>query len=289
MPTRRALLRDGAGAAVLAALAGCQSSLPTSRDTTTTTTQPESSGAGQHRLSAEPVAPGDVADGATVGVASPALHELVADAAERDGRVDLQTAGSADGDETLALGGFDYVEFGDQTYEPTASFARFSEETSYRYEVVAVDDSEVDEDGEVLAYADLTDEQQTLADEILDGGYGVGHHEEKPAAVEVFDTVDYLRADGDVYRIRVTHGDYAAHHMLTLDPADPSEDAQVVTVLDEPPAADWSDVLQEGLGPGSVGIEDLPSAEALVAYLRRVDYVVTATTVADATVNETVQ
>lgn len=286
MPTRRALLRTG-GAAALAALAGCQSVAAPFRDTTT---MPESSGAGEFRLDADPVDPGDVPDGATVGVASPDLHELVADAASADGRVDLHTSGLADGDEPLALGEFEYVEFDGETYEPTASFAGFAEEASYQYEALTADESEVDEDDEVVAYADLSADERAVADDLLDGGtYFVGYHEEKPAAVEPFDRANYLRADGDLYRIRVTVGDHAGHHMLRLDPAAPGDDAQVVTVPDDLPVADWSSVLKEGRGPGSVGVEDVPSDEALVEYLRRVDYVVATTRVLDVSVTETVQ
>ncbi|MDH5018645.1 hypothetical protein [Halobacterium rubrum] len=287
MPTRRALLRDGAGAASLAVLAGCQSALPSSRNTTT---QPESSGAGEPRLDAEPVTPSSIPDGATVGVTSPPLHELVANAAEADGRVDLQTTGSADGDESLTLGGFDYVEFEDQTYESTASFAGFGEESTAKFSLLAVDGDEVGADADVTTYESLSDREQAVADEMLaDGSLSVGRHERRPEEVGAIVGSEFFRADGQTYRIQITVGDPPAHHMLELDTANPGDDAQVVTVLDERPAADWSDVLQEGLGPGSVGVEDLPSSAALVDYLDGIDYVVTATTVADATVNETVQ
>jgi len=285
MPSRRALLRAG-GAAALAALAGCQSvAAPFSE-----TTDPTSAGAGQLRLDAEPVAPADVEDGATVGVASPDLYELVEDAAGSDGRVDLERYGTGVPDVPLALGEFAALKFAGETYEPTASVVGFAEEASYQYEALDADESEVDEDDEVVAYGDLTADQRAIADEILDGGtYFVGYHEEKPAAVEPFDGGDYLRANSEMYRIREVVGDRAAHHMLELDSANPGDDAQVVTVLDERPAADWSAVLQEGVGPGSVGIDDVPEDDALVEYLRRVDYVATATSVLDVSVTQTVQ
>jgi len=285
MPSRRALLRAG-GAASLAALAGCQSVASRFRHTS----QPESSGAGEYRLDADPVAPADVPDGATVGVVSPALHELVADAAGADGRVDLQTTGRPDGDESLALGAFEYVRFGGETYEPTASFAGFAEEASYQYEAIAVDESEVDEDDEVVAYGDLTADQRAIADEILDGGtYFVGYHEEKPAAVDPFDGGDYLRADSEMYRIREVVGDRAAHHMLTLDAADPGDDDQIVTVPDREPQVGWGEILSDALEPGTVGVEGRTNGDALVEYLKRVDYVATATSILEVSVTETVQ
>ncbi|SEW14371.1 hypothetical protein [Halobacterium jilantaiense] len=285
MPSRRALLRTG-GAAALAALAGCQSVSAPRRDAT----QPESSGAGEYRLDADAIAPARVADSATVGVASPDLHELVADAAERDGRVDLRSDGSADRDETLALGAFEYLRFDGSTYEPTASFAGFAEEASYRYEAVAVNDSEVDDGGDVAAYGDLTAAQQRVADELLGtGSYTVGHHEEKPEAVRVFDRTAFLRADGETYRVQAAIGDHGPHYMLTLDPADPSEGDQVVTVPGDPPEADWTDVLVAGLDTGGGGVEKSSNDEAFGEYLGRVDYVATATRVLDVSVTETVQ
>lgn len=287
MPTRRALLRDGAGAAVLAALAGCQSALPSSRNTTT---QPESSGASEDRLDADPVDPDAVADGATVGVASPDLHDLVADAAERDGRVDLRSDGSADRDETLALGEFEYVRFAGETYESTASFAGFGEESTAEFSLLAVDSDEVSTDAGVTTYESLSDREQAVADDLLaNGSISVGRHERRPEGVGAVVGSEYFRAGGQTYRTQITVGDPPAHHMLALDAADPGDDAQVVTVPGDPPAADWRGVLRDGSGPGSVGIQDVAADEALVEYLQRTDYVVTATSVLDVSVTETVQ
>jgi hypothetical protein len=77
--------------------------------------------------------------------------------------------------------------------------------------------------------------------------------------------------------------------MLTLDAADPGEDAQVVTVPDQPPEIGWSELLLDALEPGTVGVEDRTDGESLVEYLQGVDYVATATSVLDVAATGTVQ
>lgn len=285
MPTRRALLRAG-GAAALAALAGCQTVADRFRDTTT---MPESSGAGEYRLDADTVAADDVPDGATVGVASPDLHELVADAASTDGGVDLEPHESGAPDVTLAFGRFEYVEFTGETYEPAASVA--SDESVQEFELAWVDDDKVGDDADVASAESLSDAERAAADQMLeDGPITVGRHEAGvPEGVGGVVARDYVRVDGDTYEPRVTIGDPPPHHMLALNAADPGDDAQVVAVTDEPPAADWSGVLGESVGSGTVGMDDVPSDEALVEYLRRVDFVVATTSVLDVSVTETVQ
>lgn len=272
MPSRRALLRAG-GAAALAALAGCLTAAPSARDTT----DPTSAGASEARLDAERIAPDEVPDGATVGLATADLHELVATAATADGRVDLRGHGNADREEALALGAFEYVRFDGETYESTASFAGFGEESTAEFTLLAVDDEAVGDDADVTTYESLSEREQAVADDLLaNGSISVGRHERRPEGIGAIVGSEYLRADGQVYRTQITVGDPPPHHMLALNPADPGEDAQVVTVFEQPPTADWSEVLQDVGGPGGAGVEDLPRSEALVEYLRRVDYVATA-------------
>ena len=284
MPSRRALLRAG-GAVALAALAGCQSVADRFRHTS----QPESSGAGEDRLDADRIAPTRVPDGSTVGLATTALHELVATAATADGRVDLRGHENADREETLALGAFEYVRFDGETYESTASFAGFGEESTAEFSLLAVDDDEVD-DADVTTYESLSDREQAVADDLLaNGSLSVGRHERRPEGVGAVVGSEYFRADGQTYRTQVTVGDPPAHHMLTLDAADPDEDAQVVTVPDREPQVGWGELLSDALEPGTVGVEDRTNGESLVEYLQRVDYVATATSVLDVSVTETVQ
>ena len=292
MPSRRALLRTG-GAAALAALAGCQS-VPTSfRETTQPfreTTRPESSAAGDYRLDADLAVPRDVADGEVVGVASPGLYDLVADAADRDGRVDLDRGGSADRDEALALGAFEYLAFAGETYEPTASFAGFGEESTTEFSLAVVAEDEVDGNVTVTPYESLDDREQAVVDRMVNESITVGRYEEgRPDGVGGVVSHDYVRVGNDTYQPRITVADPPPHHMLALDPANLDGDATVATVLDERPAADWSAVLQAGLGSGSAGIDDVPSNEALVAYIGRVDYVTTAARIFDVSVTEVVQ
>lgn len=280
MASRRRFVR-AAGAAAVAAVAGCASG--SDGDATDTTHSDNSSGDdtgdGGLRLAGEAIVPADVPDGATVGVSEPDLHRLVVDAAQTDGRVDLDRGGSGPGrNATLALGAFEYVAFEGETYAPSASFAEFAAETAYRYELVSVDDADAPERGDdVLQYGDLSEGERTFADQLLASGtHTVGPHEQRPPGAEPFQSQSYLRTDDATYRIRVSVGDHAAHHMLSLDPADPGNDAQVVTVTDRVPEPAWSGVFAALLGAGSVSIEDVAGADALVDYLDGVDYVTTA-------------
>lgn len=288
MVSRRTVLASGS-AAVLAALAGCASGdddatpEPTDEptDASGTNSPPdtaETESAKYYSLDADPVDPGDVSDGAVLGVASPDLHQLVVDAASADSRVDLTRTGDTP-DGTLALGAFEYLRFRTETYEATASFAGFAEEAAYSYELESVEADQVD--GDVLRYADLNDSERAIADQLLSGDYSVGHHEEKPESLAPFDEHGYLRAENETYRILQTVGDHAAHHMLTLEPADPGEDSQVVTVADRVPASGWVDELRTAVQLGDTGLGGVSDRDALEGYLDDVDYVVTAVGVAE--------
>jgi len=289
MVSRRRYLRAG-GAAALAALAGC-AGLGGGDDETGSGGPSGSTGSGDGggdgddgdggglRLTGEAVAPADVPDGATVAVSEPDLHRLVADAASTDGRVDLGRGGSGPGgDATLALGAFEYVRFDGEAYAASASFAPAAAETVYQYELEAVDGAAAPESGEgVLAYGDLGEGERAFADRLLAGGtHTVGRHEQRPPGAEPFRPQRYLRTADATYRIRVTVGDVPAHHMLSLAPAEPGADGQVVTVVDRAPEPAWSGVFAAVLGAGSVGVGDVADADALVAYLDGVDYVATA-------------
>ncbi|WP_232703410.1 hypothetical protein [Halobacterium wangiae] len=288
MVSRRNALRTGS-AVLLAVVAGCASGGGSTGDTTQEpdTTTEETTTAGPKttvdlQLDATQVAPSEVPDGATVAVAAPDLSQLVVDAAESDGRVDLTRPGDTDPEETLVLGQFDYVEFRDETYDATASFADFAEEASYQYSLVEATDSEAD--GDVLDYTDLTESERAVADEMLDNGsFAVGHHEERPAAVETFEGHSYLRADGTTHRVRKVVGDYAAHHMLRLDPANPDGDARVVTVVDREPEKGWTDELRAAVAMGRTGLSGVSNPEALLDYLDDVGYVATVDAVAEVT------
>ncbi|MFC3477796.1 hypothetical protein [Halobacterium litoreum] len=283
MASRRRFLRAG-GVALAAAIAGCSGggegpeTVETSTDepTTdeTTSTRPT------RRLDATPVDGADVPDGATVAVAEPDLHQLVADAASAEGRADLARTGDGPGsDATLALGTFDYVRFRGETYDPSTSFAGFAQEAGYQYDLVEANESEVE--GEPLRYADLTESERDIADAMLNDSYSVGHHEEKPAAAETFEPQDHLRVENATYRVRVTVGDHAAHHMLTLDAVSVGEGARVVTVLDRAPESEWTDELRAAVETGNTGLDGVEDADALADYLDGADYVVTATGVAE--------
>ncbi|GAA0264447.1 hypothetical protein [Halobacterium noricense] len=230
MVSRRDALRAG-GAALLAVVAGCASGADASPETTEPTsvgTTADSTSLGERVLAGEAVPASNVPDGSPVAVASPALHELVADAASADGRVDLLASREVE-PETLALGQFEYLEFRGETYEPTATFTGFAGEATYDYSLVSANDNAGD--GEVLDYESLNDSERAIADEMLENGsYDVGPHEERRDAARTFEPQSHLRVDGETYRIRVAVGDYGRHHMLRLDTADPDEDAQVVTV-----------------------------------------------------------
>lgn len=294
MPSRRRVL-SAVGGGALAALAGCQSGgsnggPATSTDETTddsadqTESTPTSEPTAQ--LDSTPTAAGEVPDGSTVAVAAPDLHQLVADAANADGRVDLARPGAADRDAALALGGFDYLRFRGETYAASSSFAGSYSEASYQYDLASVNESEVE--GEPIRYADLNESERGIADAMLNGSYSVGHHEAKPPAADTFDARRYLRAGNSTYRVRVTVGDYAAHHMLTLDAADPGPDAQVVTVADRVPASGWVDELRAAVQAGGTGLGGVADPDAIVDYLDGAGYVVAAYGVAEAQILWTV-
>jgi hypothetical protein len=305
MVTRRNLLRVG-GTALLAAAAGCSSSAsdddattrePTSNATATqetesptadTTAEPsdETSTEAGPRLDLTAVDASEVPDRATVGVAAPDLLQLVADAASSEGRVDFERPVQAQTGSDLALGQFDSVAFRGETYEASASFAEFAEEAGYQYSLEAVDDGEVD--GDSIEYASLNESEQAIADAMLENGsYDVGHHEQRPAAAETFEAQAYLRTETATYRIQQVVGDHAAHHMLTLDAASPSEGAQVVTVADRTPDPEWRAVFEVAFGSGTTAI-DVADPGSLVEYVTGVDYLVTVDTVAEIVV-DTVQ
>lgn len=306
MVSRRNLLRAG-GAALLAAVAGCSSGASddeatTRRPTDTATAGPQTDTATADttgkpsdentteagpRLDLTAVAASEVPDGATVGVAAPDLFRLVVDAASADGRVDFGRSVQAQTGSELALGQFDVLEFRGETYEASSSFADFAEEAGYQYSLVEVDDSEVD--GDVVEYGSLSDSERAIADAMLENGsYEVGHHEQLPAAAATFEAQSYLRTENATYRIQQVVGDHAAHHMLDLDAASPSEGAQVVTVADRTPGEDWRSVFEVAFGTGTTAI-DVADPSALVEYVEAVDYLVTVDTVAEIAVVDTVQ
>jgi hypothetical protein len=297
MVSRRNALRAG-GAALLAAVAGCSSGGSTDEPTTEqptdatpvgTTSEPtdENTTTPGPRLDLTAVAASEVPAGATVGVAAPDLHQLVADAAGVEARVDFERSVQAQTGSELALGQFAFVEFRGETYEASSSFADFAEEAGYQYSLASVDDGEVD--GDVVAYASLNDSERALADAMLENGsYEVGHHEQRPAAAKPFEAHEYLRTENATARIQQVVGDHAAHHMLDLDAANPPDDAQVVTVADRTPGADWRSVFEVAFGPGTTAI-DVADPSALVEYVEAVDVLVTVDTVAETAVVETEQ
>lgn len=276
MVSRRTALRTGS-TALVAALAGCagsDGSGTSSRtpagggsdagDSASTRTTP-----GEPTLTAETVAASAVPPGATVAVVNDALYELVAAAANADGRVDLLAGGPARDDDPLALGAFDYLRFRGETYRPVASYASFAQEASLQYSVEPADATE----GEVASYANLSDAEREVADLLLAGEtYDVGHHEEKPDAATVFDEHRYLRAGNETYRIRVVVGDIMAHHMLRLDPADPGADARVVSVADDPVPSSVRATVTAAISNGSAAVSN---PDELAAFLDAVEFVVT--------------
>ncbi|MFB6073103.1 MAG: hypothetical protein ABEJ88_09060 [Halobacterium sp.] len=284
MPSRRSVLEAG-GAAVLAAVAGCTGGGDSPGDETTTesttrttttraTTEPTTRTTPTLHLDGTPGEPEAVPDGATVAVAAPDLHQLVADAADAEGRVDLVRHDAVFRDATLALGRFDYVAFRGERYAASASFARFAEEAAYQYSLVEVAESEVD--GDVLAYETLNESERAVADALLSSGeYDVGHHEAKPPGLAPFEQHQYFRKGDTTYRIRTVVGDVAAHHMLALEPADPGPDAQVVTVADRVPESGWADELRAVVQTGGrVGLAGVDDPGALENYFDGVGYVV---------------
>jgi hypothetical protein len=291
MVSRRRLLQT-TGTAMLAAVTGCASSdgdaatesteEPTTAATGDSTTERE----GQRHLTGEQVAASDVPDGATVSVTTPELYSLVLDAASADGRVDLQSGGDADRDETLALGQFEYVEFRGETYEPTASFAAFAAEAAYKYKLEAVDDGEVEEDDEVTSYDSLNDAERAAVDRLLNGSVTIGHHEDRTAD-DVRDVTgyEYVRVDGQTYRPQTTVGDYGPHHMLRLDAADPGEDAQVVRIADDVPDAGWRGAVTTVAGEDrTLRLDEVSDPDELAEYVESVDYFASVAAVATVSV-----
>lgn len=306
MVSRREILHTGS-AALLAAVAGCSSGASddgatTRQPTATTTAGPETEPATSDttddpadenttetgpRLDLTAVDASEVPDGASVGVAAPDLLQLVVDAASAEERVDFGRSVQAQTGRHLALGEFAFLEFRDETYEASASYADFSQEASYQYSLVEAADGEVD--GDVTDYASLNDSEQVIADAMLENGsYSVGHHEQRPAAVEPFEGNDYLRTENATYRVRQVVGDHAAHHMLDLDTASPAEDAQVVTVADRTPEPEWRSVFEVAFGSGTTAV-DVADPDALVEYVEAVDYLVTVDTVAAVSVVDIVE
>lgn len=289
MVSRRRVLRT-AGAATLAVVAGCSSSAD---DGPATTGRTDAGGTGQTTgdepaasiLAAEQVTPSSLPDGATVGVAAPELHELVAKAASGDKRVDLEQSGNADSDVTLALGQFEYVEFRGEPYEPTASFAR--SESTQEFSLELVDGSEVDDDDEVVAYESLSDTEQATADRLRNESITVGPHEQgTPDGIGGVVAPDYLRVGNDTYQPHIVIGDLPPHHTLRMDAADPPSDAQVVVLADRRPALAWKDTLTSALPDGSAEIDDTTSGQELRAYLEDIDYLGGVAAVADVKVVE---
>lgn len=280
MVSRRRVLQSG-GAVFLTALAGCQASgdsprtdepneKPTTSAPTNTTTPDEPT------LSVTMVEASEVPSGSTVAVTTLALRALVADAATTDGRVDLDGNWDASGNEPLALGQFDYLRFDGETYDPTATHAGFAQEASFTYMLAAVNESEVD--GDVLQYAALNESERAIVDEMVtNGSYGVGHHEEKPDAIAPVEQHQYLRAENETYRIQKIVGDSAAHHMLRLDPANPGDGEQVVTVVDRPAPSSFRETVMTAIANGSAAVPDWKGG---AAYLDGVDYILTTTAVA---------
>lgn len=290
MVSRRRLLQTG-GAAVLAALAGCQADgddSPTTKGPTNAPTDDDLAGTtpntatpDEPTLSATVVEASEVESGSTVVVATSELHALVSNAATADGRVDLQGNWDVDGSDPLALGQFEFLEFRGEAYQPNGSYTGFAGEAGYEYSLHGVNESEVD--GDVLEYASLNESERAAVDEMLaNGSYNVGHHEEKPDALGVgsIERHQYLRADNETYKIQTVVGDYAAHYMLRLDAANPGGDAQVVTVANREPPQAAHDVVQATRLAGDAPLDD----EDLVSFFESVDYVVTLTAVVEVNV-----
>ncbi|WP_336035622.1 hypothetical protein [Halobacterium yunchengense] len=291
MVSRRVVLRT-AGAATLAAVAGCSSSgddgpATTERTDAGDTEQTTDDGPAASILAAEQVTPSSVPDGARLGVATPELHELIADAASADERVDLEPSGNADPDVTLALGQFECVEFRGETYEPTASFARA--ESTEEFSLEPVDDGDVDEGDEVVTYESLSDTEQAVADRLRNESITVGPHEQgRPDGVSGVVAPEYLRVGNDTYQPRIVIGDHPPHHALRLDSAEPPADAQVVVLADRRPELAWKDTLTSALPDGSAELPDTTSGESLRTYVADVDYLAGVAAVAEVGVVEEV-
>ncbi|WP_435348406.1 hypothetical protein [Haloarchaeobius sp. HRN-SO-5] len=278
MPSRRRILQTG-GSVLAAAVAGCLSDTGGPATGTDPTTIDESP-----HLTATTVRPETVPPGSTVVVASEALLNLLHEASVADDHVDLDWNGPIDHDGPLPFGGFEYVQFGDGTYDPSARRVPFAGEASYQYRPERVPESEVDEADGVVYVTDLTDTERDIAEQLVSGqSYAVGMHEEKPSAAYTFERNRYVRSADETYEITVLVGDSAAHHVLRLDPADPPSDAQVVTVTDDHLARHLQGSVSTAIEDGSVGLT--PSvADEFASALAGVDYVVTVGAVANVAV-----
>ncbi|WP_439028172.1 hypothetical protein [Haloarchaeobius sp. DT45] len=283
MPSRRRVLQT-AGTALAGAAAGCVSDsgdpVPGTDQPTDDSTDPSTTDGSPH-LAATTVRPETVPSGATVLVQSEALLNLVHEAAVADERVDLDWNEADDSDEPLPLGGFEYVQFDGETYDPNAKFVPFAGEASYQYRPTKVTENEVDEADGVVSVANLTGKEKDIAEQLVSGQpYSVGMHEKKPSAAYTFERNQYVRSGNETYSISVLVGDSAPHHMLRLDSADPPSDAKVVTVAD--------DYVPESLqgsvsAAGEDGTAELtPSvADEFTSLLDGIDYVVTVGAVAE--------
>lgn len=260
MPSRRALLST-VGLGVTAALGGClfggdsaDDGTPTANRTTAPTT----------RLTAEPepvqqlqrVDPVAVPDGASAVLANERVRTLVSDAAATDGRVDyLPEDGPVDEDDRLVFDAFDRIRLRGETYDPTSSYARFGEEATYSVEATVAAESEAS--GEVLVYANLTDAEHEIADQLLaEGSYTTGGHADVPEAFFTFRSADYLRTDGGVYRLRTLVGDNMGHHMLTLRAAGVGQNSTLVRIQDRVLPADRREPLRTAVEQGTVDLGD---------------------------------
>lgn len=300
MVSRRAVLRTG-GAALLAAVAGCTggdggtTTAPSSTTSASNATDDPTTGEGttddgplERLLATERVTAAAVPDGATVVVAVPELHELAETAVDADGRVDYGKVEHAQRDQTFVLGAFDCLRFRGETYAASASFSGTSEESTTQFKLEPATD--VPDDADVLEYDELNDSEREIVDDMLEhGSFTVGRHEDVPDAARTFTPGDYLRVDDRAYRIQVVIGDPPPHHMLTLDAAEPGEDAQVVTVADRVPEYAWVETFRTAVEEGDASLEYVENADGLVEYIDGADYVVTGTAVAEVDVVEVVE
>lgn len=286
MPSRRSLL-SAAGAAALAALAGCQSgdsgsttteptTTSTAATTTSTTTTETTTTPSDTYLDTSPVAePARVVPHQEpVVVASQSLYDLAVEAAASEQRVDAPMDIDLDREQRLALGDFRYLQFRGETYEPAASFAAAYSEASYQYEGVPVNESEVEADDTVVEYSALNGSERAIADAMLNDSYSVGLHEPRPPAAESFEPQSYLRAGNETYRVRVVVGDAAAHHMLTMTAAGAGPQVAVPVLADRAPEPAVAAVLRRAVAEGPVALGD--DEAAVRDYLGDAEYVVTA-------------
>jgi hypothetical protein len=286
MPSRRALLRTG-GLGLTAALGGCLfggdsddgDRTPATTTPVRTTTQLTAEPDEQPRLRA--VERTAVPDDATAVLANERVRTLVSDAAATDGRVDyLPDEGPVDEDDRLVFDAFDRIRYRGETYNPTSSYAGFAEEATYQVDVIetaeAGTDDGVDSDAGIVVYADLTDAEREIADQLLaEGSSSAGGHEEIPDAFFTFRSADALRVDDTLYRLRTLVGDNIGHHMLTLRAADAAPDSTVVTVADRVLPADRREPVRTAVTAGSAELSD-DEAEAFGSMLGEARFVCTA-------------